>query len=46
MIRLTAGAVAVAEPLGVNDEIASIILARYAVGAVGLVSFDNLFAGV
>ncbi len=41
-----AGAVAVAEPLGVNDEIASIILARYAVGAVGLVSFDNLFAGV
>jgi sirohydrochlorin ferrochelatase len=32
-----AGAVAVAEPLGVADEIARAVLARYAVGAVGLV---------
>lgn len=39
-----AGAVAVAEPLGVDEEIAEVILARYAVGAVQLVSFDALFA--
>ncbi|MEH3067387.1 MAG: hypothetical protein PGN15_04765 [Aeromicrobium erythreum] len=39
-----AGAVAVAEPLGVSDEVAEVILARYAVGAVELVSLDALFA--
>jgi hypothetical protein len=44
-LALEAGAVAVAEPLGVDDEIASIILARYAVGAVDLVPLDALFAG-
>lgn len=32
-----AGAVTVAQPLGVHDELASLILARYAVGAVHLV---------
>lgn len=36
-LALEAGAVAVAEPLGVHDEIAALILARYAVGAVRLV---------
>lgn len=41
-----AGAVAVAEPLGVHDEVADIIAARYAVGAVNLVSLDDLFANV
>ncbi|MFT4299501.1 MAG: CbiX/SirB N-terminal domain-containing protein [Aeromicrobium sp.] len=45
-LALEAGAVAVAEPLGVDAEIASIILARYAVGAVALVSFESLFAGI
>lgn len=39
-----AGAVAVAEPLGAHEEIAHVILARYAVGAVSLVSFEALFA--
>ncbi|EFQ83833.1 sirohydrochlorin cobaltochelatase [Aeromicrobium marinum DSM 15272] len=43
-LALEAGAVAVAEPLGVDEEIASLFLARYAVGAVGLVSLDDLFA--
>ena len=43
-LAMEAGAVAVAEPLGVDSEIARIILARYAVGAVDLVSFDALFA--
>jgi sirohydrochlorin ferrochelatase len=41
-----AGAVAVAEPLGADREIAEIILARYAVGAVDLVDLDALFADV
>lgn len=36
-LALEAGAVAVAQPLGVDEEIARIILARYAVGAVDLV---------
>lgn len=36
-LALEAGAVAVAEPLGVHDEIAALILARYSVGAVHLV---------
>jgi sirohydrochlorin ferrochelatase len=35
-----AGAVAVAEPLGVADEVADAILARYAVAAVALVQFS------
>ncbi|MGA8988655.1 sirohydrochlorin chelatase [Aeromicrobium sp.] len=39
-----AGAVAVAEPLGVDDEIARVILARYAVGAVDLVPLEPLSA--
>lgn len=39
-----AGAVAVAEPLGVDEEVAEIVLARYAVGAVDLVSLEALFA--
>ena len=41
-----AGAVAVAEPLGADQAIAEIILARYAVGAVDLVDLDSLFADV
>jgi len=41
-----AGAVAVAEPLGADQEIAEIILARYAVGAINLVDLDVLFADV
>lgn len=36
-LALEAGAVAVAAPLGVHDEIAALILARYAVAAVRLV---------
>lgn len=36
-LALEAGAVAVSEPLGVDEEIARIVLARYAVGAVDLV---------
>ena len=36
-LALEAGAVAVAEPLGVHDAVARTILARYAVGAVELV---------
>jgi sirohydrochlorin ferrochelatase len=43
-LALEAGAVAVAEPLGADQEIAEIILARYAVGAVDLVDLDALFA--
>jgi sirohydrochlorin ferrochelatase len=43
-LALEGGAVAVAEPLGVAPEIAEIILARYAVGAVELVDLDALFA--
>ncbi|MGJ9412104.1 sirohydrochlorin chelatase [Aeromicrobium sp. CF4.19] len=39
-----AGAVAVAEPLGAADEIAEVVLARYAVGAVDLVPLDLTFA--
>ncbi|MEH3034597.1 MAG: sirohydrochlorin chelatase [Aeromicrobium erythreum] len=39
-----AGAVAVAEPLGVHEEVAHVILARYAVGAVELVPLEALFA--
>lgn len=39
-----AGAVAVAEPLGADVEVARVILARYAVGAVDLVPLDALFA--
>jgi hypothetical protein len=37
---------AFAEPLGADREIAEIILARYAVGAVDLVDLDALFAEV
>ncbi|HWV26588.1 MAG TPA: CbiX/SirB N-terminal domain-containing protein [Aeromicrobium sp.] len=43
-LALEAGAVAVAEPLGVDVEIAQIVLARYAVGAVDLVPIEALFA--
>jgi sirohydrochlorin ferrochelatase len=43
-LALEAGAVAVADPLGADQEIAEIILARYAVGAVDLVDLDALFA--
>jgi sirohydrochlorin ferrochelatase len=39
-----AGAVAVAEPLGVDVEVARVVLARYAVGAVDLVPLESLFA--
>ena len=45
-LALEAGAVAVAEPLGADQDIAEIILARYAVGAVDLVDLDALFADV
>ena len=43
-LALEAGAVAVAEPLGVDVEVARVILARYAVGAVDLVPIDALSA--
>ena len=36
-LALEAGAVAVSDPLGADDEVARIVLARYAVGAVDLV---------
>src|SRR5699024_5670155 len=36
-LALEAGAVAVAEPRGVDDEVARAVLARYSVGAVELV---------
>ncbi len=39
-----AGAVAVAEPLGAHEEVAHVILARYAVGAVDLVPLEAMFA--
>lgn len=45
-LALEAGAVAVAEPLGADREIAEIILARYSVGALELVDLDALFADV
>lgn len=43
-LALEAGAVAVAEPLGADLEVARIILARYAVGAVDLVPLEAMFA--
>lgn len=43
-LALEAGAVTVAEPLGADAEIARIILARYAVGAVELVPLEATFA--
>ncbi len=43
-LALEAGAVAVAEPLGADEEVARVILARYAVGAVDLVPLEPLFA--
>ncbi|MEO6473172.1 MAG: sirohydrochlorin chelatase [Aeromicrobium sp.] len=43
-LALEAGAVAVAEPLGVDVEVARIILARYAVGSLDLVPLEALFA--
>ncbi|WP_293782027.1 sirohydrochlorin chelatase [uncultured Aeromicrobium sp.] len=43
-LALEAGAVAVAEPLGAEREIAQVILARYAVGAVELVPLEAMFA--
>lgn len=43
-LALEAGAVAVAEPMGAADEVAEVILARYAVGAVDLVPLEALFA--
>jgi sirohydrochlorin ferrochelatase len=43
-LALEAGAVAVAEPLGADVEVARVILARYAVGAVDLVPLEQLFA--
>jgi len=45
-LALEAGAVAVAEPLGAEQAIAEIILARYSVGALDLVDLDALFAEV
>ena len=42
-LALEAGAVAVAEPLGPDAEIARVILARYAVGAVDLVPLETAF---
>jgi sirohydrochlorin ferrochelatase len=45
-LAVEAGAVAVSEPLGAAQEIAEIVLARYAVGAVDLVDLDALFADV
>lgn len=41
-LALEAGAVAVAEPLGAESEIAEIILARFAVGALDLVDLDAM----
>ena len=41
-LAIEAGAVAVAEPLGVHDEVAHAVLARYAVGAVDLVPLEPL----
>ena len=43
-LALEAGAVAVAEPLGVDVEVARVILARYAVGSLELVPLEALFA--
>jgi sirohydrochlorin ferrochelatase len=43
-LALEAGAVAVAEPLGVDEAVAQVILARYAVGAVDLVPLESMFA--
>lgn len=43
-LALEAGAVAVAEPMGAHDEIARVVLARYAVGAVDLVPLEAMFA--
>lgn len=43
-LALEAGAVVVAEPLGVDDTIAHIMLARYATGAVDLVPLEAMFA--
>ena len=43
-LALEAGAVAVAQPLGADQEIAEIILARYSVGALELVDLESLFA--
>jgi sirohydrochlorin ferrochelatase len=41
-LALEAGATAVAEPLGADEEIARVVLARYAVGAVDLVPLGDL----
>lgn len=43
-LAIEAGAVAVAEPLGVDVEVARVILARYAVGSLELVPLEALFA--
>lgn len=43
-LALEAGAVAVAEPMGAHEEIARVVLARYAVGAVDLVPLEAMFA--
>ncbi len=45
-LAVEAGAVAVAEPLGADEAIAEVILARYAVGALDLVDLAALFADV
>ncbi|WP_038951907.1 sirohydrochlorin chelatase [Aeromicrobium massiliense] len=42
-LALEAGAVAVAEPMGAHEEIARVVLARYAVGAVDLVPLEAMF---
>lgn len=39
-----AGAIAVAEPLGAAEEVAQVILSRYAFGALDLVNFETAFA--
>lgn len=43
-LALEAGALAVSEPIGAHPEIAHALLARYAVGALGLVEVEALFA--
>ncbi|TXL62919.1 sirohydrochlorin chelatase [Aeromicrobium terrae] len=43
-LALEAGAVAVAEPLGADEIVAEVVLARYAVGAVDLVPLEAAFA--
>lgn len=43
-LAFEAGAIAVAEPMGAAIEVAEVLLARYAVGAVDLVPLEAMFA--